>query len=132
MHARAGEPLDAFAVGERLQKADEHLPFVEARHLVGARGRHLGDHVGVPRRCDRGAHVAVGGVVERSLLAGIRLDDHLDPVAEPPNGLGDESHAPLALDPLPGNADAHARATLSNRPEIGAVLAECGRSTPRR
>ena len=53
-------------------------------------------------------------------------------VTEPPDGLGHERHAPLALDPFPGDADAHARATLSNRPESGAVLAECGRSTPRR
>ena len=53
MNAPGAQPLDALPVGQRLQERDQSLPGVEERHLVGRRGRHLRDDLGLPRIADR-------------------------------------------------------------------------------
>ena len=129
MHAGGRQPLDPGGVGQRREKRDQHLPAAQPRSLLGGRRRDLRDDVGAPRIADRRAGLAVRLVREPCGFAGARLDDHLDAVPEPADGLGNQRDPTFAGNQLLRDSELHPTATLSH-PAATAVRSRHGSTPP--
>ena len=80
--AALGQPLDALAVGERLQERDQHRALAQRVDLGAGRLAHLDDDLGggrVREALDElGARLLVGAVREAGRGAGAALDEHVE------------------------------------------------------
>jgi len=76
-HAASGKTLDALAVRERIEEAEQQLALVQARDLGLVGLAHLYERIGLPRRPECRAGLAVRIVEERRGFARARLDDHV-------------------------------------------------------
>ena len=79
MTPRAASALDAVAVGERIEEADQQLAVAEPRDLVLGRLAHLERRASASHGvAERRAGLGVRGVGERGGRAGAGLDDDLE------------------------------------------------------